>query len=140
MRGAGGGTQRTLEKLEKSVQAGNYYEAQQMYKTVYARYMASQNYSAVLDLLQSGACIQLKHGQVTCGVELGLLLIEALHGARMSYEKDSLDQIKAIYKEFPRVQVHQVVELSEIQKTSEEYVAAKTRVEGCSAFLKAAIK
>ena len=27
----------TLEKLEKSVQAGNYYEAQQMYKTIYAR-------------------------------------------------------------------------------------------------------
>lgn len=27
----------TLEKLEKSVNAGNYYEAQQMYKTIYAR-------------------------------------------------------------------------------------------------------
>lgn len=28
----------TIEKLEKTVDAGNYYEAQQMYKSISARY------------------------------------------------------------------------------------------------------
>ncbi len=35
------GTSKVLSKLQKSVEDGNYYEAEQMYKTLYARY--SQN-------------------------------------------------------------------------------------------------
>ncbi|MCO5582874.1 hypothetical protein L7F22_036775 [Adiantum nelumboides] len=76
----------TLQKLEKSVDAGNYYEAQQMYKTIYARYVAAKNFGAAVDLLQSGASVQLRHGQVTCGVELGILLVESLGKARMKYD------------------------------------------------------
>jgi hypothetical protein len=32
------GTEKTLQKLRESVNAGNYYEAQQMYRTVARRY------------------------------------------------------------------------------------------------------
>ncbi|BAH90923.1 Os01g0164700 [Oryza sativa Japonica Group] len=56
--------QQTIEKLENMVAEGNYYEAQQMYKSTGARYIAAQKYLEALDILQSGALVQLKHGQV----------------------------------------------------------------------------
>eukprot|EP00249_Psilotum_nudum_P008729 c21471_g1_i1 orf=302-1252(+) len=138
MRRVGAGTAKTLEKLERSVEAGNYYEAQQMYKTVYARYMAAGKYTEAMDLLQSGASVQLKHGQVTCGVELGVLLVETFVKAKESFGSSVLARVKSIFKEFPHVP-HQKWE-SEGDGASEAYIAAKTRVEGCSTFMKAAIK
>ncbi|KAF3644909.1 hypothetical protein FXO38_19916 [Capsicum annuum] len=53
------------------------------------------------------------------------------------------NHVKKIYKKFPRLSVPQHLELAdddELQKLSEAIAAAKTRVEGCSSFLKAAIK
>lgn len=141
-RAEGAGTAKTLEKLEKSVHAGNYYEAQQMYKTVYARYMGAKKYTDAMDLLQSGASIQLRHGQVTCGVELGVLLIETFAKAQSKFEISYLDRIKSILNEFPR-SVSEELEVqmeSDSQRTSEAYVESKTRVDGFSTLVKAAIK
>lgn len=79
-----------IEKMDKLVNDGNFYEAQQMYKTYSARYgensflvlyflrkywlfmilmcdyryAAAQRYSEALDILEAGALIQLNHGQV----------------------------------------------------------------------------
>ncbi|XP_077213781.1 golgi-to-ER traffic-like protein isoform X2 [Tasmannia lanceolata] len=105
-------SQETIEKLEKTVSGGNYYGAQQMYKSISARYIAAQRYSEALDILQSGASIQLKHGQVTCGAELAVLFVEALVKGKFHCNQETLEALGA----------------------------AKTRVEGCSSFLKAAIK
>ncbi|KAH9325688.1 hypothetical protein KI387_005866, partial [Taxus chinensis] len=130
----------TLEKLEKSVQAGNYYEAQQMYKSLYARYMSVHKYQEALDLLQSGASIQLRHGQVTCGAELALLFVETLIKAKIPYRRETLDRIGAIFNEFPQVLIpHKLSEEDDMQKLSEILLAAKARVNGCTSFLKAAI-
>ncbi|XP_011628931.1 Golgi to ER traffic protein 4 homolog isoform X1 [Amborella trichopoda] len=141
MRRITGITSKTLEKLEKSVQAGNYYEAQQLYKTIYARYVASQKYAEALDLLQSGACIQLAHGQVTCGAELAVLFVEVLVRGKCPYNEGTLDRVRKIYQEFPQLSVPQHLgDDDDMQKLSEALAAAKTRVEGCSSFLKEAIK
>lgn len=54
-----------------------------------------------------------------------------------------LDRVRKIYKKFPRISVPQHLDLGdddEMQKLSEALGAAKVRVEGCSSFLKAAIK
>lgn len=55
-----------------------------------------------------------------------------------------LDRVKKIYKKFPQIPVpHHLADLGDdddVQKLSEALGAAKTRVEGCSSFLKAAIK
>lgn len=61
----------------------------------------------------------------------------------MVYNAFSLDRVRKIYKKFPRLSVPQHLELADdddLQKLSEAIAAAKTRVEGCSSFLKAAIK
>lgn len=55
-----------------------------------------------------------------------------------------LDRIRKIYKTFPQIPVpHHLGDLGDdddVQELSEALGAAKTRVEGCSSFLKAAIK
>ncbi|KAM3320458.1 protein GET4 isoform X1 [Capsicum chacoense] len=135
--------QENIDKLEKVVKEGNYYGAQQMYKSTSARYVSAERYSDALNVLQSGACLQLDKAQITCGAELSLLFAETLAKSKVPYDEGTLDHVKKIYKKFPRLSVPQHLELAdddELQKLSEAIAAAKTRVEGCSSFLKAAIK
>ncbi|XAR56112.1 hypothetical protein NMG60_11036448 [Bertholletia excelsa] len=131
-----------IEKLAKVVEDGNYYGAQQMYKSISARYISAEKYSEALDIIQSGACIQLEHGQVTCGAELAVLFVETLVKGKFPCGDDTLDSLRKIYEKFPRIPVPQDLEEDDddMQKLSEALGAAKTRVEGCSSFLKAAIK
>nr|XP_033508653.1 Golgi to ER traffic protein 4 homolog isoform X4 [Nicotiana tomentosiformis] len=135
--------QENIDKLEKVIKEGNYYGAQQMYKSTSARYVSAERYSDALNVLQSGACLQLDKAQITCGAELSLLFAETLAKAKVSYDEDTLDRVRKIYKKFPRLSVPQHLDLADdddLQKLSEAIAAAKTRVEGCSSFLKAAIK
>ncbi|XP_024971521.1 Golgi to ER traffic protein 4 homolog [Cynara cardunculus var. scolymus] len=132
-----------IEKLKKIVDEGNYYGAQQMYKTTSARYTSVGRYTEALDLLQSGACLQLEHDQVTCGGELAALFVETLVKAKVDFDDDYLDRIRKIYKKFPRIPLPENLDLADdeaIHRLSETLGAAKTRVQSCSSFLKAAIK
>ncbi|KAE9467137.1 hypothetical protein C3L33_00956, partial [Rhododendron williamsianum] len=134
---------RNIEKIAKVVKDGNCYGAQQMYKSISARYISAERYSEALDILHSGSCIQLEHGQVTCGAELALLFVETLVKGKYPYDEDTLDRVRKIYKKFPRIPVPQHLDLGDdddMQKLSEALGAAKVRVECCSSFLKAAIK
>ncbi|XP_015060949.1 Golgi to ER traffic protein 4 homolog [Solanum pennellii] len=135
--------QENIDKLEKVVKEGNYYGAQQMYKSTSARYASAERYSDALNVLQSGACLQLDKAQITCGAELSLLFAETLAKSKVPYDEDTLDRVRKIFRKFPRHSVPQHLELADdddLQKLSEAIAAAKTRVEGCSSFLKAAIK
>ena len=56
-------------------------------------------------------------------------------------EKSILDRVRKIYKKFPRIPVPQHLgDDEDMQQLSEALGAAKIRVDGCSSFLKAAIK
>ncbi|XP_022156655.1 Golgi to ER traffic protein 4 homolog [Momordica charantia] len=133
--------QEHIYKIEEVIEEGDYYGAQQMYKTVGARYLAAEKYSEALDILQSGACTQLKLKQVTCGAELAVLFVETLVKGQFPYDDDTLDRVRKIYKNFPQIPLPlQLGEDDDVQQLSEALGAAKTRVEGCSSFLKAALK
>ncbi|OIS97765.1 PREDICTED: Golgi to ER traffic protein 4 homolog [Nicotiana attenuata] len=135
--------QENIDKLEKVVKQGNYYGAQQMFKSISARYVSAERYSEALDILQCGACLQLENGQVTCGSELALLFVETLVKGEVPYNEETLDRVRKIYEKFPRPSVPQNLDLADdddMQKLSEAIAAAKTRVECCSSFLKASIK
>ncbi|PIN11085.1 hypothetical protein CDL12_16316 [Handroanthus impetiginosus] len=135
--------QENIEKIKKVVDEGNYYGAQQMYKSFGARYISSDRYSEALDIFQSGACIQLENGQVTCGAELAVLFVETLVKGKFLYDENTLDRIRKIYRNFPRISVPQNLDLADdedMQQLAEALSAAKTRAEGCSSFLRAAIK
>ncbi|GAB2235462.1 hypothetical protein Drorol1_Dr00025887 [Drosera rotundifolia] len=133
--------QESIEKLEKVGKEGNYYGAQQMYKSITARYISAERYSEALDILQSGACLQLEHGQVTCGAELAVLFVETLVKGKVPYSEETLGHLRKIYEAFPRIAVPEHLEDDDdMQKLSEALLAAKIRVEGCSSFLKSAIR
>ncbi|KAJ9175563.1 hypothetical protein P3X46_014107 [Hevea brasiliensis] len=136
--------QENIEKLEKVINEGNCYGAQQMYKSISARYSSAQRCSEALDLLHSGACLQLEHGQVTCGSELAVLFVETLVKGKVPYDDDTLDRVRKIYKMFPQIPLPQHLgdlgDDDDVQQLTEAIGAAKTRVECCSSFLKAAIR
>lgn len=80
-----GGVSRVLAKLELSIQSGNYYEAHQMYRTLYFRYLSQKRYDDCLELLFKGALRLLICEQYGSGADLGLLVVDTLekqkHGA-----------------------------------------------------------
>ncbi|KAG7210643.1 hypothetical protein KM043_012157 [Ampulex compressa] len=72
------GVQRVLAKLEACINSGNYYEAHQMYRTLFFRYLGQKKYSELLDLLYNGSTLLLRHDQLASGVDLGILFINVL--------------------------------------------------------------
>ncbi|KAJ6325386.1 hypothetical protein OIU76_012465 [Salix suchowensis] len=130
-----------IKKLENVINEGNYYGAQQMYKSISARYVSAQRHSDALDILHSGACLQMKNGQVTCGSELAVIYVETLVKAKVPYGDDVLDRIRKIYKTFPQIPLPQDLgEDEDMQQLNEALGAAKIHVDCCLSFLRAAIK
>ncbi|CAN0909315.1 Protein GET4 [Linum grandiflorum] len=133
--------QENVDKLEKVIKDGNCYGAQQMYKSISARYASVERFSESVDLLYSGACLQLQSNQVTCGSELAVMFVETLVKGKIPYDEGTLDRVRTIYKLFPQIPVPQHLgEEDDVHQLAEALAAAKTRVECCSSFLKAAIK
>ncbi|KAK9018741.1 hypothetical protein V6N11_033788 [Hibiscus sabdariffa] len=133
--------QSNIDKLEEVINGGNRYGAQQMYKSISARYVSAERYFEALDLLHSGACLQLKHGEVTCGSELAVLFVDVLVKGKIPCDEEILDRIWKIYKLFPQISVHSNLDAhDDVQQLTEAIGEAKIRLHGCSSFLKAAIK
>uniref|UniRef100_A0A182PFA8 Golgi to ER traffic protein 4 homolog n=1 Tax=Anopheles epiroticus TaxID=199890 RepID=A0A182PFA8_9DIPT len=80
------GVSRVLGKLRSSVESKNFYEAHQMYRTLYFRYVSQGKYGDVLELLYDGSLTMLKHEQYSSGADLGLLIIQTLEKAGSSIE------------------------------------------------------
>jgi len=92
-RGVGG----ILKKLEKSVQDGDYYQAQQMYKTLYSRYTLKKNYTALEEMLRKGAILMLEKSQANSGTELALLLIEHYRKIDAKVNKETIEPLLSIF-------------------------------------------
>ncbi|XVE92591.1 hypothetical protein REPUB_Repub01dG0111700 [Reevesia pubescens] len=75
------------------------------------------------------------------GVALAVLFVETPLKGKIPYDEDILDRVRKIYKVFPQITApnHFAVD-DDVQKLIEALGVAKTRVEGCSSFLRAAIK
>ncbi|KAF9291078.1 hypothetical protein BGZ68_005174 [Mortierella alpina] len=87
------GTAKVLQKLEKSVSEGHYYEAHQMYRTVANRYVKAHNYQDAINLLRSGALLLLQHKQSGSGTDLALYLIEVYNLEKTPVTEESRDRI-----------------------------------------------
>lgn len=77
-RQANQGVDRVLSRLEKSVEDGKYYDAFQMYKSVYHRSIVEKRLDDGLKLMLSGARMLLKHKQDDSGTNLALALADHL--------------------------------------------------------------
>ncbi|XP_066151647.1 Golgi to ER traffic protein 4 homolog [Euwallacea fornicatus] len=73
------GVSRVLEKLENSIKNGQYYEAHQMYRTLYFRYLNQKKYTELKSMLYQGAMLFLEADQKSSGSDLALLLVDVLN-------------------------------------------------------------
>lgn len=80
------GVSRVLGKLNSSIAAKNFYEAHQMYRTLYFRYVSQGKYDELLELLYKGALVMLDNEQYSSGADLGLLIIQTLESAGSAVE------------------------------------------------------
>ncbi|KAJ9522509.1 hypothetical protein QJQ45_008355 [Haematococcus lacustris] len=89
------------ERIRGTVAAGAYYEAQQMYKAAYHRHRSRKQLADSYSILKDGAVQQLQAGQVTCGIELGLLLVEAFTLDALQATPEALQPLLDIIQALP---------------------------------------
>merc|ERR1712150_294390 len=95
---SGRGASRVLAKLQKSVDEGNYYEAHQMYRTLYFRYNAQSKYAEAVDLLYNGSLTLLNANQYSSGADLALLLIDTLEKSKTPPKDDIVAKVGKLHK------------------------------------------
>lgn len=72
------GSDRILVKLKRMIASGEYYEAHQLYRTLNFRYLNSNKYSELRQLLFDGSNLFLGSGQYNSGADLADLYLNAL--------------------------------------------------------------
>ncbi|XP_048764329.1 Golgi to ER traffic protein 4 homolog isoform X2 [Ostrea edulis] len=93
-----GGIERVLSKCQSCVEAGNYYEAHQMYRTLYFRYKGQKKYTEAANLLYHGALTLRKHDQTSSFTDLSFLLIDLLNQSETPVSEDIIEKIVTIFK------------------------------------------
>jgi hypothetical protein len=95
------GIDAVLGKLQQSIEQGDYYGAQQMYKTLHFRYSSKKQYEDLVKLLTQGSLMMLQHEQVNEGSELALLLVQHYKDHAVSPSTATLDPLIKIFNSFP---------------------------------------
>lgn len=75
---------RLNQKLADCLAKGDFYEAHQIYRTIYFRLAREHKFSAAYRLLVAGATKLLSSGQANSGADLANLLVEMLAGSESS--------------------------------------------------------
>ncbi|KAF6263020.1 hypothetical protein COO60DRAFT_1624749 [Scenedesmus sp. NREL 46B-D3] len=101
MASAATGIQKSLDRINAQVVSGAFYEAQQMYKTVYHRCKARRQAEDSYTVLQAGAVTQLSNQQLTCGVELANMLIDAFVADSVKADAQHLGMVYAVLRALP---------------------------------------
>jgi len=100
-RAGGAGTERVMSKLKKSIENENYYEAHQMYRTLYFRYVGQRKYEELEVMLYDGAILLFSHNQVESGLDLAKLYIDTLKEGDFKPEDSKFIKICRLYDEIP---------------------------------------
>jgi len=126
-RGQGGrgaaGASRVLAKLKTSLENGNFYEAHQMYRTLYYRYTAQKKHGDVESLLYDGAMALFAKDQGGSGADLSKLYLENLEAMASSGEtkdEEKLRRVVRLYTSIPPSLPDKDVFLSQAVKWSSD--------------------
>jgi len=100
-RAGGAGTERVMSKLKKSIENENYYEAHQMYRTLYFRYVGQRKFEELEGMLYDGAVLLFSHNQVESALDLSKLYVETLKEGDFKPEDSKFIKICRLYDEIP---------------------------------------
>ncbi|XP_038847111.1 Golgi to ER traffic protein 4 homolog isoform X2 [Salvelinus namaycush] len=87
-----GGTQRVEGKLRASVEKGDYYEAHQMYRTLFFRYISQAKHTDARELMYNGAQLFFSYNQLNSAADLSMLVLESLEKSEAKVEDEDLEQ------------------------------------------------
>ncbi|XP_060081085.1 Golgi to ER traffic protein 4 homolog [Ylistrum balloti] len=93
-----GGIDRVVAKCRACVEGGNFYEAHQMYRTLYFRYKGQKKYTEALNLLYNGSLTLLQHNQHSSGADLAMLMIELLNTSLTPVTDDTIDKVVKLFR------------------------------------------
>lgn len=89
---------RILEKLENKINCGEYYEAHQLYRTLYFRYSNQKKVDELLQLLYKGTKILLEHNQLSSGGDLANLLVEVLKQNKIKPTEEWIQKLVDLFE------------------------------------------
>ena len=95
------GVARVLSKLNTSLENGNYYEAHQMYRTLYYRYSAQNKWPELERMLYDGAAKLFGHDQGGSGSDLAKLYLEILEKAEFKPTEEIMIKVGRLYQLTP---------------------------------------
>lgn len=96
-----GGVERVLSKLKSSLENGNYYEAHQMYRTLYFRYTSQGKFEVLEGMLYDGANTFFTHQQTASAVDLAKLYVELLTTQGVPPLEQHFERISKLYSQIP---------------------------------------
>lgn len=86
-----------LNKLHACIDAGNYYEAHQMYRTIYFRYRSQKKFEELKELLYDGAIKLLRLEQCNSGADLANLLVDVLVQSETEPCEEQIERLGRIH-------------------------------------------
>eukprot|EP01130_Rhizamoeba_saxonica_P019325 TRINITY_DN9969_c0_g1_i1.p1 TRINITY_DN9969_c0_g1~~TRINITY_DN9969_c0_g1_i1.p1 ORF type:complete len:280 (-),score=62.45 TRINITY_DN9969_c0_g1_i1:26-844(-) len=92
-----------LQKLESTIQDGDYYQAQQMYKTLYYRYNKKKQYTVITTMLMRGILLMLEHERKEEANDLGDLLIEHFEKSNTNPDEKHIGYILQIFEKMGEI-------------------------------------
>ncbi|KAG8532042.1 uncharacterized protein KY384_003679 [Bacidia gigantensis] len=93
--------QKTIERQQERIAAGDYYEAHQQLRTISARYVKSQDWDSALDVLHGGALALLKAGQGGSGGDLTRALVDVLEKSEKTADSTNKEKLLSLLRAFP---------------------------------------
>ncbi|CAI6333855.1 unnamed protein product [Periconia digitata] len=94
--------QKTIERQQARIAAGEYYEAHQQLRVIASRYTKSSNWAAATDILYSGAQALLQAGQGGSGGDLCILLLDVYHKGEVKCDTESKGKLLGLLRAFPK--------------------------------------
>jgi len=92
------GVERVMAKCEACMAEGNFYEAHQMFRTIYFRYNGQHKYTEAADILYKGALLLLQHNQYSSGADLSMLLLDVFLNVKLPVTDERLDQVGKLFE------------------------------------------
>ncbi|KAK5850503.1 hypothetical protein PBY51_001379 [Eleginops maclovinus] len=92
-----GGVQRVEGKLRASVEKGDYYEAHQMYRTLFFRYMSQAKHAEARELMYNGALLFFSHNQQNSAADLSMLVLEVFEKSEVKVEDELLECLAKLF-------------------------------------------
>uniref|UniRef100_A0AAQ4P7J0 Golgi to ER traffic protein 4 homolog n=1 Tax=Gasterosteus aculeatus aculeatus TaxID=481459 RepID=A0AAQ4P7J0_GASAC len=113
-----GGVQRVEGKLRASVEKGDYYEAHQMYRTLFFRYMSQAKHAEARELMHNGALLFFSYNQQNSAADLSMLVLEVLEKSETKVEDEILESLAKLFSRMDQNSPERVAFVSRALKWS----------------------